>query len=292
MEEITQQVTQPFDPSTFVKDIAQLNLEYLGIAVTIALGAFALLGGIFYLFNVKPLKDSLDRQERLVRESEANNNKRFDSLKSETVQTIEEFKGEQAQGVKDVLAKNSENIDLETKTKLANYEGVLSKLVESVSEQKDIKLKEVISVDTDAKLLRLDKAITTTVAGSTEAINKQLSLLSSKIDRLSLKVDEQEEDIIELQVFKYDKEGKMGSIIGSVELLKRAVDKKQSDWQISRRLKTLAEQIKGIILDADIITDIEKQLQKLDSRKEFTPLITLVRQNLTVNPVSTESDKK
>jgi len=62
MGAITDSSISTLDLINLSKDIAQLNLGYLGISVTI----LVILGGIFYYFNIKPLKDSLDKQENTV----------------------------------------------------------------------------------------------------------------------------------------------------------------------------------------------------------------------------------
>lgn len=62
MEVVSTTVVNITDLINLSKDIAQLNLGYLGISVTI----LAILGGVFYLFQLKPLKDILNKQGETI----------------------------------------------------------------------------------------------------------------------------------------------------------------------------------------------------------------------------------
>ncbi len=50
----------PADFTMLLQSVVTLNLGYLGVCVTIILGA----GGFFYLFSVKPFQASLEKQEK------------------------------------------------------------------------------------------------------------------------------------------------------------------------------------------------------------------------------------
>ncbi|MCK5084146.1 MAG: hypothetical protein KAQ64_00635 [Candidatus Pacebacteria bacterium] len=60
------------------KDIAQLNLGYLGISVAI----LTVLGGVFIYFNIKPLKDTLNKQEKTIDDLRKEADKLLDELKN------------------------------------------------------------------------------------------------------------------------------------------------------------------------------------------------------------------
>lgn len=51
---------------TLISDVASINAQYLGIAVTILI----VLGGAHYLLNIKPLKQKIERQERKIEKAQ------------------------------------------------------------------------------------------------------------------------------------------------------------------------------------------------------------------------------
>lgn len=67
--------------ATLVKDIATLNLTYLGICVTIILFA----GGLFYVFNFRPFQKSLEKHEERFASLDKEINQRIDSMRTELI---------------------------------------------------------------------------------------------------------------------------------------------------------------------------------------------------------------
>ena len=85
------------------KDLAQLNLGYLGISVTI----LALLGGVFVYFNIKPLKDSLEKQEATIKDLKKDAEGILDLSRKESEEKFENFKQNQVEAILSLL--NQEN---------------------------------------------------------------------------------------------------------------------------------------------------------------------------------------
>lgn len=65
---------------SLVQGIASLNLGYLGLCVTIIIFAGGLTGGFYYLFNFKPLQESIKKQRE-----------EFESIKKEIESRIEQI---------------------------------------------------------------------------------------------------------------------------------------------------------------------------------------------------------
>jgi F0F1-type ATP synthase membrane subunit b/b' len=68
------------------RDIAELNAAYLAISVSVII----FLGGIFYLFNVKPLQDKLQKQEEDIEKERKDNKHKLKKLR----QSVSAFKSE------------------------------------------------------------------------------------------------------------------------------------------------------------------------------------------------------
>lgn len=76
--------------SNFINQVAAVNLGYLSVAVTILL----IFGGAFYLFNFKPLQESIRKQEEDLKESRGENIHEISILKNEALSEIEKIRKE------------------------------------------------------------------------------------------------------------------------------------------------------------------------------------------------------
>ena len=274
------------DLVSFSQGIAQLNLGYLGISVAI----LGVLGGVFVYFNIKPLKDGLDKQERSLEGLRAEAHSLLDLSKEQLDRALESFKGSQDKSVSDALMRQKDSLNLETINKIQQSEKVLTEKIEVVSEEKDSKLKELILSEITTRSALLEKTLTSVITKASEDFNKELAEAKQKISGLSARLKESEEKIKELQVYKYGKEGRMGAVIYSIELLKDAVDDymklkkngigKALEWKVTKRLEELMEQVGTYSLETRYIAQIEEQLTRIDSDAVFAELLKTLRSNL------------
>jgi len=114
MEISSTAVINVIDLINLSKDIAQLNLGYLGISVAI----LGILGGVFYYFNIKPLKDALDKQEKTISSVKEEADRLLDKSKEQSKKALELFKKDQATELAKLIKEQSDKIKLETESKI------------------------------------------------------------------------------------------------------------------------------------------------------------------------------
>ena len=256
------------------RDIAQLNLGYLGISVAI----LGVLGGVFIYFNIKPLKDALDKQEASINILKKETEALLEKSKEQSDETLENFKKDQTSALSILLDKRLEKMKLEMKNEIVETEKSISEKIDEISEGKDAKLKELILSEMTNRVSVLEKSLLTEIKKSKESIEVKIETTDTGIRRLKSSVKDLNRDIKELKVYRYAQEGKMGAIIYSIELLKEDIDEKDmNDWRIPGRLENLKTNIKGISLDPEYITQIEEQLVRIDGEKKYSVLIKEVR---------------
>lgn len=270
----------------FSQGIAQLNLGYLGISVAI----LGVLGGVFVYFNIKPLKDGLDKQEKSLEDLRTEARGLLSLSKEQSDRALENFKQSQNESISASLKRQKESLDLETTNKVQNSEKVLTEKIEIVSEEKDTKLKEILLSEVANHSALLEKALTSEITKAKEALNKELAETKQNLTGLGARLKEAEEKIKELQVYKFSKEGRMGAIIYSIDLLKDAVDEylrfkkdgieKSLEWKVSMRLKELTEQVGAYTLETRYIAQIEEQLARIDRDTAFAESLKTLRLNL------------
>ncbi|MFA5954472.1 MAG: hypothetical protein WC817_03000 [Patescibacteria group bacterium] len=265
------------------KDIAQLNLGYLGISVAI-LGA---LGGVFVYFNLNPLKENLSKQEKKIEDLKAEAHSLLDESKVQSEKTLEDFAISQFDKTSLLLKQQKNEIDLETKNKIQDSHSLLSDKIENISESKDLKLKEIILSESNNNLAILDKNLTLKISTTKEDVLKEIKLVNAGINA---KIKELSEKVIELQVYKYSKEGQMGAIIYSIELLENAIedyfktkkelvnklenssDDKTFGWKVNYRLEGLIKEIGDSKLEEDEVKKILIQISKIENESVFKVL--------------------
>lgn len=277
----------------FSQQIAQLNLGYLGISVAI----LGVLGGVFVYFNIKPLKDSLDKQEKSLEElrKEARN---LLNLSGEQLQNgLESFKFSQDESVSAILKQQEEKLDLETTNKIQKTEKLLVEKIGSVSEEKDVKLKEIVFSEVTNRSSLLEKSLTSQITTTKEAINKELAEAKQKLISLEARLKESDEMIKELQVYKFSKEGQMGAIIYSIELFRDAVAdflktmeslsepnkdllEETMSWKVKTRLEGLIREIGDLNLEEKYKKQINEQLEKIQKVSSLGNLIIQLNSKL------------
>lgn len=271
MEIISTSTINTIDLINFSKDIAQLNLGYLGISVAI----LGVLGGVFVYFNIKPLKDTLDRQESTINDLKKEAHDLLSESGMQTQRILEEFKADELSSLTSSIKQQKENINLEVTNKIQGVESSLLEKTDSVSDEKDTKLKEIILSEVTNRLSVLEKNLNSTITTSKIESNEKILQQEQVISVIKSSVKDAERDIKELKVYKYSKENQMGAIIYSIDLLKEDINEKR--WSIINSLERLKGEIEGRILDQEYISRIEEQLARLENEPKYAVITTGIR---------------
>ncbi|MFA6353574.1 MAG: hypothetical protein WCW93_01440 [Candidatus Paceibacterota bacterium] len=270
------------------KDIAQLNLGYLGISVAI----LGVLGVVFVYFNLNPLKETLSKQEKKIEDLKTEAHDLLNQSKEQSEKTLDDFKINQSNMVTSIFKQQKNEIDLETKNKIQESYTILLEKIESISEDKDTKLKEIIISEANNSLANLDKDLTAKISAMKEDILKEVKAINTGF---KARIKELDEKIKELQVYKYSKEGQMGAIIYSIELLENAIDDylefkkilkgvpfnaETHGWKINLRIEGLIKEIGDLPVEQEYISKINLQLTKIENESIFKNLIDKLRKKL------------
>ena len=286
----------PIDLINFSQGIAQLNLGYLGISVAI----LGVLGGVFVYFNIKPLKETLEKQERAIEELKKEAQGLLVMSAEQSEKALENFKVNQSKLLTVSFEQQEEKLGLEMTNKIQEIDKVLSDKIENISESKDLKLREIILSETNNRLAILGKELTSKITAIKEDIAKEASQNKSVIVGLKAAIKELNEEVKELQVYKYSKEGKMGAIIISIDLLEKAIDeylenkkmfsqstsdekfKETFGWKTEKRLKELIKEIGDYKLEQNYISQINKQLVRIKGELAFSVLISQLKEKIKI----------
>jgi vacuolar-type H+-ATPase subunit H len=262
----------PIDLINLSKDIAQLNLGYLGISVAI----LGVLGGVFVYFNIRPIQEKLIDQEKAIEDLKKEARELLDKSKSQSEKVVEDFKVSFEKYVDSILNREHENISLEITKAISETEKGLLEKIDTVSENKDIKLREIIVSEAVNELGALEKKLTAMTVSLEGTLGKKTADLDQKIDRAKSSISEIQRDIKELKVYKFSKEGQMGAIIYSIQLLKQDIEDNNSS-RIVGSLERLSKEIEDTTLEAHYVSQIEEQLARIENEPKYKVLIGELR---------------
>jgi|GEM_PF-3288235 F0F1-type ATP synthase membrane subunit b/b' len=271
MEVIATSTISVIDLINLSKDVAQLNLGYLGVSVAI----LGVLGGVFIYFNIKPLKDTLDKQEKTIEDLKKEAYSLLSQSGEQTDKTLSNFRSEQSVALSSVLKQQKETVDLEVANKIKESESFLIEKIESVSDNKDTKLKETILSEVTNRLAVLEKNLTSALGASKGDSDKRFLQVDQSISGLKSNVKDAQRDIKELKVYKFSQEDKMGAIIYSIELLKEDID--ENRWSILNSLERLQGEIDGKVVEPEYVAKIEEQLARLKDSPKYNVIIKAIR---------------
>jgi hypothetical protein len=262
------------DISSLVEVLANVNLGYLAISVTI----IVLIGGAFYLFSIKPFQEKLDRQEKKTEDLSKEVKDTFLEAKNEIDSKIVNFKKEYSKELETSFKHKKEEIKQDVRTQIAILDKEVSEKIENVAKAKDADLKTVILSEVSNSIRTLEKNISEKLNKYEISNNKEVASLKSKQENDSR---EASLDIKELRAFMYHSRGKMGGIIYEIEALEEYIKQKPhllgykleylkeiiSDYNFGKnhkeyydKLKNLLSKIKGGKHDA-IVTEIEGKME-------------------------------
>ena len=254
-----------------IENLATLNLGYLGIAVTILL----FLGGAFYLFNFKPLKDALGRQEKILTDLGKEVNENLSSSKKEIRDDLELFKKAQVEESYNFSKQRDDKLLADIQTKIVSFENEFTQKFNSFVEEKDANLKTIILAEVSNKVRDIEKTLSSTISISKSETEKEIASVKKTLASFQDNLKEIKRITRELEVFKYSQRGQMGAIYGSIDLLKDAID--ENSWRIDGALEDLFKEIADYKLEGEIIIRIEEQLVRLNDKPKYTPLVLKIR---------------
>ncbi len=291
MDMISTSTISALDLLNISKDVAQLNLGYLGISV----GIIGVLGGIFVYFNLNPLKEKLNKQEEKIENLRTEARDLLNQSKDQVEKTLNEFTINQSKKVISVIKRQKNEMDLETKNKIQVAQAFLLDRIENISESKDLKLKEIVLAETSNQLATLEKNLNSNISLTKEEILKQIKLTG---DGFRMIIKELNKKIKELQVYKFSKEGQMGAIIISIELLEDSIDEyvklkerlkgklkvpfdaETFGWEVVNKLNGLIKEIGDNLLEEAYISRINSQINKIEDESAFSVLINQLKEKL------------
>ncbi len=175
------------DPTTikeithFIETITTLNLGYLGLSVTI----LVFLGGAFYLFNFKPLKETIEKNEKRLMESENKLEGELLKFQDHQESRLDEFYLK----TKEVKDKQTEQLMEAERISREFLQATFSEMRKEVKENKDMLMGEIRNAVSDIKKKnedennKLKKEIETTSELAIEKINQLAEETDAKIKK-------------------------------------------------------------------------------------------------------------
>ena len=239
------------------RDIAQLNLGYLGISVAI----LGVLGGVFVYFNIKPLQEKLSKQEDLTNELRKEALNLLGESAVQTNSSLEEFEKKQTSVLAAALVHQKENSSLEMTNRIQSAESDILEKVNLSSNDKEIKLKEILLSEMSNKILSLEKTLTILVEENKKTTDERFSLFEKNINT---KISKISADLLELKSYKYDMEGKMGGIIYAIEALEKCF--KDEPYLLEFKLNDLKGKIGKYDLDPELFIRLKNILNNIQTK--------------------------
>lgn len=265
------------DLINFSQSIAQLNLGYLGISVAI----LGVLGGVFVYFNIKPLKDDLNKQEDKINDLKTEANDLLDQSEKQTEQALDDFKNNQSLILSEALKQQRETINLETANEINAVRNFVLEKIDSISSEKDLALKEILLSEMSNKILSLEKSLTGALEEYKKANNESITSFKSETEGVLKRVSS---DILELKAYKYDMEGKMGGIILTIEALEKCVE--NEPYLLKFKLQDLEDKIGKYELSPELFIRLKNVLKKVqetkDGNEDHSDVIKKIREKVTL----------
>lgn len=256
------------------KDLAQLNLGYLGISVAI----LGVLGGVFVYFNIKPLQEKLGKQEDVISGLKKEANDLLSQAEVQTQSSLKEFEEGQAALLVTAFDQQKENIYLEVTNKIQVVEGNILEKVDLISNDKDLKLKEILLSEMSNKILTLEKSLTAMMEEYKKTNDEKFMSFEKKTDSIVKAIAG---DVLELKAYKYDMEGKMGGIIYTIEAVEKCL--KDEPFMLGFKLKDLKEKIGKYSLTPELFIRLKTALNSIESKGgEHVAIIKEIKDSVTL----------
>ena len=239
------------------KDIAELNLGYLGISVAI----LGVLGGVFVYFNIRPLHEKLSKQEEALNNLRKEAGDLLGQSDIQTASALKDFEDHQVELLSTAFDQQKENIYLEVINKIQVAENNILEKADAVSGDKDLKLKEILLSEMSNKILSMEKTLAATFEENKKQLEDKFSVFERKIDS---RIKEISNDVLELKAYKYDMEGRMGGIIFTIEALEKC--EKEEPHLLRFKIEDLKEKIGKYTLTPDLFIRLRSVLKSIESK--------------------------
>jgi hypothetical protein len=242
------------------KDIAQLNIGYLGISVAI----LGVLGGVFVYFNIKPLKDSLDKQENKI-----------DSIKEQADVLLE--KAEETVSNELSIFKDKQNGYLDSELK-KQYDKILTKINQNLlekevsildrsdkkAEDKDLKLKELLNSTIQNDTNEIKNTLLSKLKDSEKSLDRDIKSTISDTENMKREIKVIRRTLIEFEIDRHANKGQIGAISKTIKKLAMDIE---SGYGIEDDLVEIKKYIEKSGMPSYFIKDLTKTLDKCP--KEF-----------------------
>lgn len=214
-------VISAIDLINLSKDLAQINLGYLSIAITI----LVILSGVFVYFNISPIKDALNKQEEKIDALKKEASGLLKSSEDMVDVYFENFRENQKKEIAESLVKNNEKIYLEIKNQIAVVEKAFFEKIEIVSEDKDKKLKAIILSETDNKINTIEKSIIMEITKLRTDFSEKVSSVNTKISSLEKGVFDIKRSLVDFEIENHLKKNQVGAMSKMIEKLEMDIER-------------------------------------------------------------------
>ncbi|MEK7585182.1 MAG: hypothetical protein AAB455_01530 [Patescibacteria group bacterium] len=270
METATTTLIDFLDLINISKDLAQLNLGYLGISVVIL--------GVFVYFNIKPMQEKLGKQEDAINDLKKEANDLLGQADIQTKSSLKEFEEKQTSLVSTAFDQQKENIYLEVTNKIQIAESNILEKVNSISNDKDLKLKEILLSEMSNKILSIERSLTALLEEHKKTNSERFSLFEKKTNTSVNKIAG---DLLELKAYKYDMEGKMGGIIFTIEAVEKCF--RDEPYLLKYKLEDLKGKIGKYSLTPELFIRLKNTLKSIESTGvEHANIIKEIRDAVTL----------
>jgi len=274
MEIATTTLISSLDLINLSKDLAQLNLGYLGISVAI----LGVLGGVFVYFNIKPLQEKLSRQEEVIGELKTEAKDLLSQAETRTQASLEEFEEKQVDLFSASFDQQKKNLYLEVNNKIQSAETNILEKANSESNDKDSKLKEILLSEMNNKVLSLEKSLNAVFEEYRKTSDEKFSSFRKETNS---SIKEIAGDVLELKAYKYDMEGKMGGIIFTIEAIEKCL--RDEPYLLKFKLEDLKEKIGKYHLTPELFIRLKNALNSIESKNnEHTTIIKEIKDLITL----------
>lgn len=261
MESVATSSVTLLDLINLTHDVASLNAVYLGIAVSAVLVLAGILLGVFYFFNLKPLQEKITKQEDKIDAQKKETDRVLKSSEDKLEESLEKFRNEYAEHIDELLIENNEKNVLEAKSQIATAEKLLLEKIESISEDKDIKLKDIILSDVVNKISAAEKTINAEMA----KLKTDFSGTNKNISSLEEKIFDLKRSLVEFEIEHHLKKGQIGA-------MRKMIDKLEMDLKRGWGEDDTIMEIKDYIVESGMpkyyLDDLTKAIEKMPKKLE------------------------
>ncbi len=237
-------------------NIATLNLGYLGISVTI----LALLGGAFYLFNIRPLKDTLGQQEKLLINLKKEVEDNLSSSKLEVKEELKEFETRQITNISSLIQQENDKLISEVQTKIAIFEKDFAQKFDFFASEKDSNLKTVLLAEVGTQLRTIEKAIKIDSDKSIKELSDKLAPLQDTLVSIKSDIAGAKEDIVDLKIEHHLKKNQVGALKGMIDKLNLRIDR---GWNVESELAMIKKYITESGMPDFYLRDLTTSINKV-----------------------------